>query len=241
MTSGAGKIVLYIDTASNTLMVGMSAEGVMLFKHRESSASHRYHSAMLIPVIEKGLKRLGVSVQDLNSVCVNVGPGSFTGIRTGIASVRTLAQFVPNLGGQVYGFNTFELLSGSALSQTPAHQPAFAVYLDALRDRAYHAMVGFDSTGPFYVKEPALVGLADRKLEKVPMIVSESLAGLPLFAESGNMQTPNLQTIESLDVFTPEVMQRLLAAYGEHFKKPWPELGPLYLQEPSITLSKRSG
>ena len=142
MTLSHNGNILYLDTAGAELMVGVSSAGAMLFRHREASGSQRYHSALLIPTIEKALKRVGISVQDLDAVCVNIGPGSFTGIRTGIASVRTLAQFLPKLSETIYAFNAFEILRGGLMETGGGNQPAISIYIDALRDRAYHAMVG---------------------------------------------------------------------------------------------------
>ena len=227
----SGKNVLYMDTAGAELMLGISVDGTVQFRHREGPGSQRYHSALLIPAIQQGLKQLGLSIQQLDAVCLNAGPGSFTGIRTGIATGRTLAQFLPGLGSVLHVFNTFELLAGHGLTEV-SHHPAVAIYLDARRERAYHAMVGFDSTGPFYVKDPTLAALSDCLPERIPLLVSASLEALLLLPDG------NLQTVESLNVFTPEVMMHLLGAYGHHFRYPWQEVKPLYLQEPSITQRK---
>lgn len=49
-------------------------------------------SEVLIPRLDSMLKRARVKREDLSLIAVNVGPGSFTGVRVGLAAARTLAQ-----------------------------------------------------------------------------------------------------------------------------------------------------
>lgn len=50
------------------------------------------HSETLMPMIDSTLKYAGLNIDDIDNFCVTVGPGSFTGIRIGIAAVKGLAQ-----------------------------------------------------------------------------------------------------------------------------------------------------
>lgn len=50
------------------------------------------HSEALLPMIQELLYRLGMSIQDIDLYAVTVGPGSFTGIRIGMTTAKTLAQ-----------------------------------------------------------------------------------------------------------------------------------------------------
>ncbi len=49
------------------------------------------HSQTLLPMVEEMLKNSGVSLEDVDLLAVNNGPGSFTGIRIGVAAVKGLA------------------------------------------------------------------------------------------------------------------------------------------------------
>ena len=49
------------------------------------------HSRTLMPIVEGILKNTGLTVRDCDAVAVSVGPGSFTGIRIGVAAAKGLA------------------------------------------------------------------------------------------------------------------------------------------------------
>jgi len=157
-------------------------------------------------------------------VAVNIGPGSFTGLRTGIITARTMAQFL-NL--PVHCFNTFELLAADSLHPV-------AIYLDALRDRSYHATLSWGETGPKYWRQPPGMFTFNGHPPEPPMqarlLVSSGLARH--FPDTRPSIVPE-------DFFSPPAMAKLMAQYGERFVRAWQDVLPLYLQEPSITLKKR--
>lgn len=49
------------------------------------------HSRTLMPMVDNALKQADMNIKDIDAFCVNVGPGSFTGIRIGVAAVKGLA------------------------------------------------------------------------------------------------------------------------------------------------------
>lgn len=212
--------ILHLDAASHRLMLGISDEQRMLARFTAPCESHRYHSAMLIPAIQNLLIEAEMDVSRLTALAVNLGPGSFTGLRTGITTARTMGQFL-NL--PIYGFNAFEILAANREQNT-------AVYLDALRLRAYHAILRFEAQGPVYRQVPTLC-LLEPEGNKAPeehgnLLISPTLA--PLFPSQ------EAELIE--ETFTPNVMLSLVQRYGDLFKKAWPDIKPFYLQAPSITV-----
>jgi tRNA threonylcarbamoyladenosine biosynthesis protein TsaB len=216
------KPVLYLDTTTSCLMMGLGQDDKLIAERLVQCDSHRYHSALIVPAIQDLLQESGLSVRDLSALGVNHGPGSFTGIRTGIITVRTMAQFL-NL--PVHVFNSFELLA------FPSERPV-NIWLDALRGRIYQAALHFDATGPVYVEAPRLGTL------------EEALKGLDV--SMGLRVSPSLtnckvgSSVDALPehLFTPGVMAQLQAQYGNCFSRYWRDVRPLYLQEPSITLKK---
>lgn len=214
-------LTLFIDTTTNRLMLALGQPGRITAAQDVPCESHRYHSALMIPAIEDMLRDNGLAVADLKALAVNVGPGSFTGIRTGLITARTMAQF---LDLPVYCFNTFELLAAHAVEPT-------AIYLDALRGRAYYACLSWTEDGPQYWRQPpGLVRLNENPPDPPPiarLMVSPGLEGYFPWAK------PRLVPA---DFFSPNAMALLMARYGPWFARPWPDVHPLYLQEPSITL-----
>jgi len=84
------KIVLHIDTSDNTkTSVGLSVEGTLFEKTEQ--VGNRSAQAVL-PIVEKLLEEHSVRFEDLTAIEVNVGPGSYTGLRVGVSIANTLAS-----------------------------------------------------------------------------------------------------------------------------------------------------
>lgn len=73
------------------------------------------HSQTLLPMVESMLKNAGVSLADVDIIAVTAGPGSFTGLRIGIAAVKGMAMgaekpcvAVSTLEAIAYNFTSFE-------------------------------------------------------------------------------------------------------------------------------------
>lgn len=91
-------IILTIDTSSNkeirvVLKIG-GKEKVMTQKigTQKAQAPHRTGAGQaVLPLIDKVLKKKKIRLSDIKSIEVNTGPGSFTGLRVGVAVANALA------------------------------------------------------------------------------------------------------------------------------------------------------
>lgn len=98
---------LAIDTASQALRVMVNYNGGIRFYESKSS---RMASEELMPQIDSLLGELKISLSDLDVfVCVN-GPGSFTGIRIGLATIKTIAYVLKK---DVVELSTLKLMAYS--------------------------------------------------------------------------------------------------------------------------------
>ena len=80
---------LTIDTASDMASVALSREGAL--EAELTWRCQRNHSRELLPAVEYLMRRSGVDKGELTAVFVCIGPGSYTGLRVGIASAKGLA------------------------------------------------------------------------------------------------------------------------------------------------------
>lgn len=80
--------VLAFDCAISGLAVAVVRDGAGLAQHREQG---RDQAATLLPAIAAVLRESGVDRRTLSMIAVTVGPGSFTGVRIGLAAARGLA------------------------------------------------------------------------------------------------------------------------------------------------------
>ena len=118
------RAVLAIDTTGPRLQLALlGGEGL----DRSIDDIGKGHAELLFPRIEALLARNGLSYADLTRIAVTTGPGSFTGLRVGLAAARGLGL---TLAIPVVGVPTLTALSLAATG-------AFAVLIDARRDEAY--------------------------------------------------------------------------------------------------------
>ena len=81
--------ILGIDTCTETIDVGLLGEEKS--SHRRTNAP-RQQLTVLMPIIKELLEEQNIGIKDTDAIAVTTGPGSFTGIRLGIATAKTLAQ-----------------------------------------------------------------------------------------------------------------------------------------------------
>lgn len=81
--------VLAIDTSSSVAAVAVSRDGVLLGEYTLNNGLT--HSQRLLPMVNELLKSLGMSINDIDVFACSSGPGSFTGLRIGISSVKGFA------------------------------------------------------------------------------------------------------------------------------------------------------
>lgn len=97
--------VLGIDSATAVASVAVVTEGMVLAEHMLNNK--RAHSVYLLPIIKAVIEEAGVAPDLLAGIAVSSGPGSFTGLRIGMSTAKTLAQ-VWNL--PVVGVSTLDAL-----------------------------------------------------------------------------------------------------------------------------------
>lgn len=81
--------ILSIDTSTDYLSIAITDGAKVLARYHRPS--HRNHSRLLVPIIAKLIKKSGSKLKDIDGFCVSVGPGSFTGLRIGVVTVKGLA------------------------------------------------------------------------------------------------------------------------------------------------------
>ena len=100
-----GKTILAFDTALTGCNVAlMTAEGD---DYSEQVETQRDQAKLLVPMTQDILKRAELTYQDIDLIVVTNGPGSFTGLRLGLATARALALA---LDCPVIGINSFDFV-----------------------------------------------------------------------------------------------------------------------------------
>jgi tRNA threonylcarbamoyladenosine biosynthesis protein TsaB len=150
-------VILGLDTATPATVVAVlpaAGEPVEL-RHQPGPGERPGHAAQLLPLARRALEAVGATFADLRRIGVGVGPGTFTGLRIGVATARALAQAT---GAEVAGISTLEALAVEA-----GDDRAVLAVLDARRGEAYAAAYrdGERLLAPVAVAPEGLAALAD--------------------------------------------------------------------------------
>lgn len=130
--------LLAIDTALEACSVGVAIDGRPPVLRSETIG--RGHAERLFAMMADAMAEAGMAFDRLDRIAVTTGPGSFTGIRVGIAAARGIALVV---GCPVVGIGTLALFAAAARDRA-GPRPVLAV-LDARRDEIYAQ--AFDADG----------------------------------------------------------------------------------------------
>lgn len=145
--------VLAIDTALGACSAAVfdSAAGRVLAG--ESLPMTRGHAEALIPLIARVMKQAALDFADLDRLAVTVGPGSFTGLRVGIAAARGIALSAEK---PVFGVSTLSAYAARHLAEDTSVQVVTAI--DARHEHVYLQVFG---PGRSILTAPRLAPLAD--------------------------------------------------------------------------------
>ncbi len=128
--------ILALDTASMVSSVAVATAGKLL---AELTVQTRLtHSETLMPHIQQVLSMADVKKEDLEGIAVSIGPGSFTGLRIGLATAKSMAYALQ-----------LPLIGVSTLQALAWHFPVPGIYtaalLDAQKGNAYMAVYEWES------------------------------------------------------------------------------------------------
>jgi tRNA threonylcarbamoyladenosine biosynthesis protein TsaB len=151
-------LLLAVDTSTTRAGIALYDGDVLAESVWEAGRDHGRH---LMPAIQQTMQRLGRTPADLTAVAAARGPGSFTGLRVGLAVVRGLAVA---LEIPAYGVSSLEVLAAGV---PPLGWPVRAV-LAAGRGR--FATARFEPAGQGYVQDGDVMGVT---LETLLRLVAE--------------------------------------------------------------------
>ncbi len=111
------------------------------------------HSEKLIPMIKGILEELDMDIKDIDLFAVSTGPGSFTGLRIGLATMKAFAHVNKK---PIVGVSTLE-----ALAYNVGYGQLVVPIIDARRDRVYRGIYSWEKEGLRTIKEPDVLYIDD--------------------------------------------------------------------------------
>ena len=169
VTSDGGLTVLAVDTSTDMLACAVAriaaqadgAHGVDVL----ASGDHlcrRHANEQLVNTALNCLSQAGLAMGDVDAVLVGRGPGSFTGVRIGIATAKGLAC---GLGSALFGASTLDAVAWGAWAA--GERGLLAVVDDAMRGEVYPGVYLLDDAGAHRTFDAERVVAADDAVEEL--------------------------------------------------------------------------
>ena len=145
-------LILAFETSAKAASAALLEDGKLLGESYQNTGLT--HSQTLMVMAEDLLKQCGKTVEDVSAVAVAEGPGSFTGVRIGVAAAKGFAwgRNIP-----CYGISTLEAMAESL----GIYQGYVCPVMDARRSQVYNALFYVSQGALERVREDRAIALAD--------------------------------------------------------------------------------
>ncbi len=131
--------ILAIDTSSKVCSVAIFEDNTPIIElHNDDEKTH---SVKLMPMIDKAFKTTDLTLDDINLLSCCIGPGSFTGVRIGIATIKAFAD-VKNI--YVVGISSLESLAYN-VKDISSTSTLICSMIDAKNDNIYCGLYNFSN------------------------------------------------------------------------------------------------
>lgn len=215
-----------LDKTYITLVLQSSKdEKLSFFSKKIKSTGQKYHSAYLVSQIHELLSENVIDLSTLDAIAVNIGPGSFTGIRVCLTVAKTIAQ---QLNLRLIGVPSCEILSKSLSDSQQT-----AVLMDAKRSMFYYYNPQ-KSEKVYLILRDELTGIAQDIIKNNMKIISDTSVHSILqqeYIETLNFEEENLPLGDTL----AKIAINRLKNGGSYEKYHWSMVKPLYVQTPPIS------
>ena len=220
--------ILTFDTSLDKTYVTLSDSGNLLSDEIIENHNEKYHSAFLIPTIVSILKNNKITMQDIDVIGTNVGPGSFTGIRACVTVARVMAQ---QLNIPLVGVSSLEILSKIAGNNNKT-----IVVLDARKQHFYSAI--YENSKE--IQAPELVSNEDLlKLDFNNANVIADKFCHDYLKENGINSLVYTDINADLGKYLNAIVLEKINSFDKDIFL-WSKLKPLYLQAPPVTISAKN-
>ncbi len=219
--------ILTFDTSADKLFITLGEDNKVELTEVICNTKEKYNSALLIPTIAKLLQIQNLSMEDIDVIGVNIGPGSFTGIRASATVARVIGQ---SLDIPVVGISSLEIIAKANDTEKDT-----LCLIDARKGKVYTAI--YKNNGEV-IKHPDLL-LLDYCWQIIEenkfFVIADNLMAKKLDEKQVaylNFQQADINFGLSLAELTYKYLQNKDKSFN------WYELKPLYIQPPPITMPR---
>lgn len=216
---------LTFDTALNKTYISLGEDNSFTELLTIENSEDKYHSAFLIQEIANILKKNKLTMQDINAVGINIGPGSFTGIRACTTVGRVIAQQIE--------IPLVPVSSLEILAKINSKEGETLTTLDARKGLAFYAIYenGKEIKKPQIIKTEDLYNLISTK--KYTVVADGTMYSklIENGCEAINYEAENYPLNKYLAEITYEKLNTCSDIKNEYN---WAKVKPLYIQPPSV-------
>lgn len=134
-------LILGIESSAKAASAALCRDGELIAQYYQCAGLT--HSRTLLPMAEELLRGTDTALGDLDGVAVAVGPGSFTGVRIGVAAVKGLCFGAEKPAA---GVSTLEAMAWNGLAAAPGE--IVCCCMDARRGQVYNALFEISDGAP---------------------------------------------------------------------------------------------
>lgn len=194
--------MLWLAIESATLVASVAVGADTMVMAEITSRVALTHSERLLPMIDQVLSLAEVELSNIDGIVVSAGPGSFTGLRIGLATAKGLAHAQ---GCQLYAVSTLEALAWQ--------QPAGIIVplLDARREQVYTGIYRRTEGGIVTLMPPAAIPLQELLQSHLPQAEAVRFVG------------------EGASLYQPQIVAHVPNALFANPQHDWPRASGLAL------------
>lgn len=222
-------LILSIETGTEVCSVALAKDKQLLAI--EESDKGMEHGKLLSPFIEKVLSEQGFTTDQLDAVAVSEGPGSYTGLRIGVATAKGICY---GANKPLIAVNSLQSLAMLAVEQLP-NVDLLCPMIDARRMEVYTAL--FDTNGNF--KSEITAKIVDEQ-SYAELLQSKKVA---FFGNGASKCKPLIQAENAVFIDIQHSAKGMIALAYEKFKqKNFADVAyfePLYLKDFVATTPKK--
>ncbi len=215
-------LILHLETATTVCSVSLAYEGKTLaLKEENKGFTHAEHLTIFI---EEVMQIAGKSYNEIDAIAISKGPGSYTGLRIGVATAKGLCY---GINKPLIAINTLASMMQGAVQKYPNYT-LFCPMLDARRMEVYTAL--FNQHGHTIAPTEALI-LSNESFEK------ELTSNEILFFGDGATKFKEINTSVNAKFdleLMPSSVNMVEIAYQKYINKAFEDLAyfePFYLKE----------
>jgi tRNA threonylcarbamoyladenosine biosynthesis protein TsaB len=225
--------VLAWDTATDRCAAALvrwrNGETVVLAEHIGDPG---LHSQLLPPLAVRMLKKNGLSPHQVDLLVAGRGPGSFTGLRTGLALAKGLAL---GRGRPVMGLGTLDVLAAQILDAEPDPEALAAPVIDARHREVFTALYGRNGLAlpPCALRPDELPAVLTEAAAGRPVVVNGPALPLVRAALEGSAIKPGTEEARRVSAVTMAGLGAEIFQMGPESPRLNPPL-PLYIRQPDL-------